>query len=118
MIPDNPSAADALFKACEVVPIYIIPAIGAKVEEREVPFTVGILVISKFVNHPLVTLLVVSAMDPVMVKLPVPRAKVGLLMVVVPATDEPMLILVVEPAAPPVPRLTVLVLPFPVALVE
>ena len=45
-------------------------------------------------------------------------ANVGLLIVVVPPAEAPILILEVEPAAPPVPRFTVLVVPVAVAFVE
>ena len=43
---------------------------------------------------------------------------IGLLIVVVPPMDDPMFVLVVEPAAPPVPRLTVFIVAVAVALVE
>jgi len=46
------------------------------------------------------------------------KAAVGELTVVVPPADAPMLIFEVEPAAPPVPKLTVFVVAVAVAFVE
>jgi len=76
VMPAKVKAALALFIATPVVPMYIVCPMAAKVVDKEVPPTVGMLVLSKSVNQPLVTLASVAAKLPVMANLFVPRANV------------------------------------------